>query len=361
MRAVRRQRDAGIALVPDPRVAVVVVAPGLKPLGQRGGHGGHHGAARRAQPAQHGIGMPRVHLGDQVTAVGDNLRPGFLGRGPQHSRIGRRIAKVTIRNLQNEFMLRPLRQLHRHRKAAADVACLARPRPAEPQRAAAPRPHVPVLCYFCHPLAAEPGARLEEDRDLGRPVDRLDPPQQHGAVRVGGHGEGLAALDPRVADPAAVPDQGPALVVAAPDVPRVGGRDRVPAGPAEQPAEHGRAVPARRAQPPDRPVWPDDRPPLPVRNQRVLSQHPRHEPLARRAISSVSSSHAVLTSTSPRPHAATAPGTWRPASLKGRNKRPCVPPGQLRFGLSCHRAAGCGPAPEAWPEVSVKTRARVTG
>src|SRR6185312_4163901 len=84
-----------------------------------------------------------------------------------------------------------------------------------------------------------------------------------------------SALDPPVADPAAAPDQRPVLVVAAPDVPRVGGRDRVPARTAEQPAEYRRAVPARRAQPRDRPVGPDERAALPVRDQRVLPQHPR--------------------------------------------------------------------------------------
>ena len=195
-------------------------------------------------------------------------------------------------------MCRTLRQFHRHGQPAVHVACLARPCPAEPQRAAAPRPHVALPRYCCHLVVAKAGAQLEEDRDLGRPVDRLDPPQQHGPVRVSGHGERLPALDPRVADPAAVPDHGSVLVVAAPDMPRVSGRDLVPPASAEQPAERRRTVPARHAQPRDRPVRPDDRPAFPVRDQRVLSQYPRlkHVCLQVAPATTVSRTHAVPTS-----------------------------------------------------------------
>ena len=296
-----------VALVTDPRVPVVVVPPALQPLGQRRGGRRHHRAARRGQPAQHGVRVPRVGHGDQVTAVRHDLRPGLLRRRPQRVGIGVLLAKVKITELQNECVLLARRQFHRHAELAVDVPCPPGARPAEPQAAAAPGPHVALPGQARHPFAPVPAAQVEHDRDPRRPVDGLDPPQQHRPARIGGHREGFPALDPAVTDPAAAPDQRPGLVVSAPDVPRVGRRDRVPAGAAEQPAERGRAVPARHAQPGDRPVRPDKRAALTVRDKRVLPQHPRRQHVAR---PSAINSHGVLTSSFPPPHARVGPSSF---------------------------------------------------
>jgi hypothetical protein len=258
----------------------------------------HHRAARRGQPAQHGVRVPRVGHGDQVSAVGHDPRPGLLRRRPQRVGIWVLIAKVKITELQNECVFLARRQFHRHAEPAVDVPRPPGARPAEPQAPAAPGPHVALPGQVRHPSAPVPAAQVEHDRDLRRPVDGFDPPQQHRPVRIGGHREGFPALDPAVADPAAAPDQRPRLVVTAPDVPRAGRRDRVPAGAAEQPAERGRAVPAGHAQPRDRPVRPDKRAALTVRDKRVLPQHPRRQHVATPpafdfAVNPATSSHGV--------------------------------------------------------------------
>jgi hypothetical protein len=278
---VRGDRQPGVALVPDPRVPVVVVPPALQPLRQRGGGGRHHATVGRGQPAQHRVRVPRVGDRDQPAAVGGHLRPGLLGRRPGPVGVGRVISKFTIRDFQNESVLRPGRQLDRHRQQAVSVARLSRARPAEPGPAAAPGPRLAVPGEVRHPAAPVPGSEVERHVDLGRPVDRHDLAQQHRRARVGGHGQRFPALDPGVADPPAAPDQAAGLVVAAPDVPGVGGADGVPPGSAKQPAENSRAVPARHAQPRHRAVRADQGAALAVRDQRVLPQHPGLDQIAR--------------------------------------------------------------------------------
>ena len=255
VRPVGGQRQPGVALVPDPGVAVVVVAPGLEPLRQRRGRCRHHGAAGRGQPAQHRVGVPRVGHRDQVAAVGGDLRPGLLGRGPQPVRVGPLIGQAAVADFQNEVVVLARRQPQRHRQPAVGRAAPCPPRStgtAARRCARSRRPRaVPFPLEVGHLAAAEAGPQVEEGGDPGGPVQCLYPAQQHRPVRVGRHRQRLPALGLPVAHPAAAPDQRPVLVVATPHVPRVGRRDRVTAGTAEQPAERGRAVPARRAQPRD--------------------------------------------------------------------------------------------------------------
>ncbi len=274
MRPARGDGEAGVALVPDPRVPVVVVAGAFQPLGQRGGGRRHHGAARGGQAVQHRVRVPRVGDGDQVAAVGHDLRPCLFRRRPGAAGVRLLTGKIKIRDFQNELVRRPFRKLDRHAQPAVDGTRLGGARPAEPRRPAAPGPDAPVPFRGHGRVAPVPAPQLEEHGDLGGPVHRLDAAQQHHPAGVGGHGERLPAFDRGRADPPAVPDQGAVLVVAAPDVPRVGGGNGVPARSAEQPAERRRAVPARHAEPRDRSVRRDQGAALAVGDQRVLAQYP---------------------------------------------------------------------------------------
>ena len=280
VRAVRGDGDARVALVPDPGVAVVVVPAARQALGQRGGGGRHHGAAGRGEPAQHRVGVPRVGQRDQVIAARCDIRPRLLGRRPALPGVGRLGGELAIGQLKHEVVRRPRCELDPHPQPAVRQPRLARPRPAEPGVAAAAGPGVAVPVEVGHGGAAVARPQVEGHGDLGGAVDRLDPAQQDGPVRVGGHGERFPAFDPGVADPAVAPDQAAALVVAAPHVPGVGRGDRVLAGTAEQAAEGGRAVPARHAEPRDRAVGADHGTALAVGDQRVLAQHARRGQVA---------------------------------------------------------------------------------
>ena len=168
-----------VALVPDPGVAVVVVAPALKPLGQRRGGRRHHGTAGRGQPAQYRVGVPRVRGRDQVVAVGRDAPPGFLGGRPALAGVGGLRGEFTVGDLQNEIVLRPFRQADPHLEAAVGEPRPARARPAEPGAAAAAGPRLPLPLQARHPAPAELRAQVEDHADLRRPVEGLDPAQQH--------------------------------------------------------------------------------------------------------------------------------------------------------------------------------------
>ena len=151
-------------------------------------------------------------------------------------------------------------------------------RPTEPDRAAAAGPPPVAVGQPGHLAAPEPGADVQQHVHPRRAVNRFDPPQDDDPARVGRKGERLAALGVRgIAGPPAPPDKAAGLVVPAPDVPRVRRGDGVPALGAEQPAEHGRAVPPWRAQPPDRAVRADQGATLTIRDQGILAQHTRQE------------------------------------------------------------------------------------
>lgn len=100
--------------------------------------------------------------------------------------------------------------------------------------------------------------------------------QHDRAVRVGGHGEGVPALDDTGGEgPAGGPDQGAVAVAPAGHVPRVLGGHLEGAGAADEFAEHGGRVPAGDAQPHERAVGAEQRPALAVGEQGVLAQRPR--------------------------------------------------------------------------------------
>lgn len=100
------------------------------------------------------------------------------------------------------------------------------------------------------PVRSEAGAGVE-----GQPQSRpaafdAHPAQQHQPVRGRRHGQRVAALDHAVrGHPAADPDEGAVLVVAAPHPPPVHGLDREVAVATDEGGEDRVAVPARRAQP----------------------------------------------------------------------------------------------------------------
>lgn len=65
----RGGRLAGVALVPDPYVAVVVVAARLRSFRQARGRRCHHAARRTGQSAQYGEGLPGVPSTDGVSQL----------------------------------------------------------------------------------------------------------------------------------------------------------------------------------------------------------------------------------------------------------------------------------------------------
>src|SRR6202044_3585555 len=94
--------------------------------------------------------------------------------------------------------------------------------------------------------------------------------------------QGLPALDRRASgDPAAVPDEGAGLVVAAPYV-AIFRSDRVRTLPADQRREDRLRVPAGEAHPGEIAAGADDDPPLTVSQQRVLPQDVGHVPFEQR-------------------------------------------------------------------------------
>ena len=103
-----------------------------------------------------------------------------------------------------------------------------------------PLQHPPVRDSSVIRLRPNP-ARTSSTTFTRGPVDCLDAPQHYDTVRVRRHGERLPAFRSRRANPAAPPDEAPALVLAAPDVPGIRWRDCVGAATAEQAAENRRA------------------------------------------------------------------------------------------------------------------------
>ncbi len=252
--------------------------------------------------------MPGVADRDQARAVRDDLAPRLAGGRPGGVRVRRRADQGAVADLQDQVMLLAGPQRQRHGQGLAVGAGPGAGRAGQPEadRAAAAGPGAARPGQVPYRRAAERAPQVQADPQPGRALDGGDPPQQHDAAAVGGPGQGLVALGHARAHPPAVPDERARLVVPAPDMPRVGGRDRVAAVAAGQRGEHRRAVPARGAQPGDRPVRPDDRAALPVRDERVLPQRPRPPGFGHRA---------PLPSASPAGRAAPGPHPVKPPHL----------------------------------------------
>src|SRR6202044_1751201 len=115
--------------------------------------------------------------------------------------------------------------------------------------------------------AAETGPQVQRDLDLRGTVARDDLAQHDHSAGLAGKREGLAALGDTVrGDPAAAPDQGAFLVVAAPDE-RAGRGDGVDTLAADQGGEDRVRVPPRGAHPHDVAARADDGAALPVGDQ----------------------------------------------------------------------------------------------
>ena len=226
MRPVRGQRQARVALVADPGVAVVVVPDALQPLGNGGRRGRGQRPAGGGEPGKHRVGMPGVADRDQLRAVRARPTTRLPRARPGHAGVGRRPVQRPVAELQHQVVLLAGVQADHHAQAlpggvgpGAGRARTAGTGPARSGRSRRPRLRVRPRDRRCgRSRRAAPAAT----RTRARPSQRHDPAQQHDAVRVGRAGQRLPALGDGVADPPAVPDQAARLVVAAPDMPRVG-------------------------------------------------------------------------------------------------------------------------------------------
>ncbi len=98
---------AGVALVADPDVPVVVVTAGFGPFGQAGGGGGDHPAGAAGQAAEHRVGMLRVRRGVTVLQRGNSCGPRGFGGGPGGVRVGRLRGQWLIADLQDQVVMLP--------------------------------------------------------------------------------------------------------------------------------------------------------------------------------------------------------------------------------------------------------------
>ena len=90
VRPVENDGLAGVALVADPHVAVVVVAALLGALGQTHRRRGDHAPAGVGQPAQHGVGMAGITDRDAGAQRGNSCPPIIFGARPQGVGVGKR-------------------------------------------------------------------------------------------------------------------------------------------------------------------------------------------------------------------------------------------------------------------------------
>ena len=272
-----------IALVPDPGVAVVIVAARLRPLRQAGCGGGYHPAVRAGQAGQDRAGVAGVPGGGDPRQRGDRVLPVPLGGVPQPGRAGRLLPEGAVRHLEHQLALlaRAERQAHDQSASGARLPGAGAAHVARPPQVQGAEPGVPaaevVLVEGLQSRAGETGPGVQHHVDPRRSLPRDDAAQHDGLMGVPGECERLPALDNGVTgDPAAAPDEGAGLVVAAPHE-TVLRRDRVCPVAADQRGEDGVGVPAGCAHPDDVPARPDQGPSLPIRDQRVFPQHVRRE------------------------------------------------------------------------------------
>ena len=211
---------AGVGLVADPHVPVVVVAALFGPLGQRGGGGSHHSASGTGQSPHHRVGQGGA-LGSSVSVKVGTSRAQAAAVAPRRRR-GRRARRrrvgLTVRGRD-----RPAR---RASLASGPSSRAVRPVDADM--------HTVGPCQRIHKLPSGGGpcpAMVVEVAESGLGRNAVGARTTStcwavcGEVTVGGarpvgvagKGEGLAAFDdPGVGDPPAAPDEAARLVVAAP-------------------------------------------------------------------------------------------------------------------------------------------------
>ena len=292
----RRHGLPGVALVADPGVAVVVVAPLVRPLGQRHRRGGDHGTGGAGHAAQHGEGLAHVLVGQRPVHRGNGPPPGVLGRRP--GPVGVRGVPAAGSSRRSPGPGRGGRR--RARRGSAPAASHRAPRRPGPRSSAGAA--IPVRAVHAAPSRAtspmgslpNPAAAWSETWTRASPATRLDPAQQDRCRGVPRERERLAALDdPRAGDPAPPPDQRALLVPAAPDVPRVARRDGVGPGSADERGEDRVVMPSGGAHPRDVAARPHEGASLTVGQERVVTQDVRWE-LDRRVHASSPSSQPLL-------------------------------------------------------------------
>jgi len=242
---------AGVALVADPGVAVVVVASRLCALGQAHGGRSDHAPTGAGETSQHCVGVAGVTGGHGVCKLRDGPGPCGFRRLP-HERGGhRRTDEGVLADLENQVVVSPVVDLYLgHERSVFDGLCSVRSRPTEVEATAAGGPRALMLAHIGHGTPTEVGAGVEDDADPGGAIQRGDPAQDDRGAGVGRERQGLAALDdPGAGHPAAVPDEAAALVVPAPHEAGISGRDRVHASAADQGGEQGVGVPTWSAHP----------------------------------------------------------------------------------------------------------------
>ena len=123
-----------------------------------------------------------------------------------------------------------------------------------------------------HGREAETSAQVEHGADTGRSCEALDSPEDHRSAGVRRQRQGLTALDnPCRGHPAAVPDQRPVVVVAAPCIPFERG-DGVHSVAADQRRKHGVGIPSRHAHPRQVTARTDERAALTVSQKGIIAQ-----------------------------------------------------------------------------------------
>ena len=166
MRAGRGDGLAGVALVPDPDVAVVVVAAFARPLGQRRRRGGDHAAAGAGQPGEHGVGVPGVASGDRRPSSGTRSRHAASVADHASSGCGGSASSSSSGEDEHEVVVLARLEFELEREHLAAMAVALRPRVGRrpPSDAGLPTRPVQTPRRFAADrgrLVAEPAAQVE--------------------------------------------------------------------------------------------------------------------------------------------------------------------------------------------------------
>jgi hypothetical protein len=179
---------AGVALITDPGVPVVVVAALLRPLGQAGRGRRDHAAAGTGQAAQHQVSLPGVAGGDAPFKRRRLAGPLGVRGVPECARVGRLRRQGRAGELEHEVAGLPGRHGQAHRQAGL-LACPVYlrpghlPGPAQKQLARPARPGaVVVAAERAQAMLAEPGPRIQRDIDVRRTFAGDDLAEDHDAV-----------------------------------------------------------------------------------------------------------------------------------------------------------------------------------